>query len=347
MAMAGYSPQGPPTEFGKRLTQSREEREAKEKIDEEQNTAYLNSSNYPRTSRSGLGGRSGVSFSSGNASTYRYSTLAEGRVKPPHMPEEKEELREKKENVTAKKAARSKEIEDRLNDPGWGLTPLKEKELTAQEFQALTPRQRSAVLFNTGLMRATEADEKEKNAGHDEVLGFLASAGVDTAKSPVQDYADLSRLIEDSILKRLGDKKIDQVSTAGSPNRLRRAIADSRTMATSVGDSLRMTGLGPNEKKARLGFGQTPNDIVLRMAYDIMVDSASRQTPEEMAQGLHDTNVANGTNVTTQQLWDFAKLQLDAADFGSIGQKDLTVPVSQDSGIVPMSTKDIRARYGL
>jgi hypothetical protein len=244
-------------------------------------------------------------------------------------------------------------LQARANDPSYGLT-ANTHELSDAEFAKLTPRQRAAVLFNTGLLRAKSKDENNDGS---EVKDYLSAVGLEDRASDdttLRRYTDLSGAIDDALLKGLkaSDEKLQPgvVNLRNDPNRAgapsAQARLDANTVATAIAEKLRSEGRLPGLGVKNAGFGQSKHDSVLQTAYGIMVDSSVNQTSEDIAQGLAQLNQVNGTNVTPQQLWNFTKVQLDAADYGKIADAEISVPVP-DASITPLSIKDIRARYGL
>ncbi len=244
------------------------------------------------------------------------------------------------------------------------------RELTDEEYLALTPRQRAAVQFNTGLVGASRADEQAGGTANTE--SFLSS--IDLApEGDLDAYLSLDRAIGTSILARLDDPAARQQSAEarrwarGTPGaapqseEFASARSNADRAATAMMDALGRgyTGLGQTQGSTsvadalaggavsgRAGFGTAPRDVVIQQAFDAMIASDANFTPEQVANGIANLNDMNGTDVDPQEVWDFAKLRLDAADMAQLAGENFVLPVT-DATIVPLSAADIRARYGI
>lgn len=265
---------------------------------------------------------------------------------PPKTPAEK----------LAERRAEAVEAE-RNQERAW--TQVAARELTDDEYLALTPRQRAAVQFNTGLVAASAAD---KAAGGDaNTRSYLTGLELLEDDTDVDAFLKLDRAIGDSILNKLDDTATRQSSAeslrwaqgipGAAPNAKRYSEAmDSAVMSADAMALKLSNGVGsllPGAQTQGAGFGESARDSVLRRAYEIMVDSAVEHSPQTIADGLATLNANNGTDVAPQELWDFLGRQLDAADFAALSSRTApTVPV-EDATITPLSVADIRARYGI
>lgn len=235
---------------------------------------------------------------------------------------------------------------------------VRAKELTDDEYLALSPRQRAAVQFNTGLLAASASD---KSTGGDAATrNYLSGLDLLEDGTDVDAYLKLDRAVGMSIISKLDDKGTRQSSAEslrwaqGIPGAAPRAASFSAAMdsaglaadAMALRMSNGMTGLGPGAAQAP-GFGDSTREGVLRQAYDFMVDSQYDMTSQDIADGLLQLNAANTTDVTTQELWDFTKRQLDAVDFGAVRGRGTGTVAHSNPEITPLSVADIRARYGL
>lgn len=229
------------------------------------------------------------------------------------------------------------------------------RELSDDEYLALTPRQRAAVQYNTALVSAANADRAE-GTGTTQTAAFLSE--LDLPTQDLDAFLRLDRAIGDSVLRSLEDptaraqsaesRRLARGNVAAAPQSERLARAQDAGANAADAMALRLangwTGLRGGQQAP--GMTDSTRDQVLRMAWDFMVDASVEQSPEDIAEGLSQLNANMGTDIAPQELWDFARLQLDAADFGALRNADVTVPVT-DATIVPLSVADIRARYGI
>lgn len=234
-----------------------------------------------------------------------------------------------------------------FNRPYNPPTRVNFREMSDEDFLALNPAQRAAVRYNTALEDADNADRAAGpgvSTAKQELLSSIGMADVD-----VDAFLRLDRAISDSVLRQLGNvaPAPDMAQPTVANERLKDAQAISNAAAATLGTRGANGYLGLTGEQQAPGFSNSADDGVLRQAYDFMVDSQyDPMSGDEIAQGLADLNAANGTSVTPQQLWDFAKIQLDAADFGALSNAEVRVPTS-DPNITPLSVAEIRARYGI
>jgi len=232
------------------------------------------------------------------------------------------------------------------------------RELSTDEYLALSPRQKAAVQFNTGLTTASATDRK--TGGDAATRAFLSELSLLDDSTDVDAFLKLDRAIGEAVLSKLEDKTTRQQSAeslrlsqgipSGAPNA--RRFSDSMNAAGTAADAMALKlangvdTLRPGTAQAA-GFSGNLRDTVLTTAYEMMVDSAYNETPDQIAEGLAMLNATNGTDISPQELWDFTKRQVDAVDFGAVrGKAGATVPVTNTT-ITPLSVQDIRARYGL
>ena len=244
------------------------------------------------------------------------------------------------------------------------------RELSDEEYLSLTPRQRAAVQYNTGLVNASRQDQAA--GGTQNTESFLSS--IDLApEGDLDAYLSLDRAIGTSIIERLDDPAARQQSAEalrwarGVPGAAPQseAYSDARSNADRAATAMMnalgrgYTGLGQAQGSGtvadalaggavsgRAGFGTTPRDTVIQQAFDAMIAADAQYTPEQVANGIANLNDINGTDVQPQEVWDFAKLRLDAQDMASLAGENFVLPVT-DATIVPLSAADIRSRYGI
>lgn len=229
------------------------------------------------------------------------------------------------------------------------------RELTDDEYLALTPRQRAAVQYNTGLVAAANADRAD-GTGTEQTAAFLSE--LDLPTEDLDAFLRLDRAIGDNVLRQLEDpttraqsaesRRLARGNAAAAPESTLFGAAQDQAAQAADAMALRLANgyTGLRGQTQAPGMTDSTRDQVLRMAWDFMVDSSVEQSPEDIALGLSQLNANMGTDIAPQELWDFARLQLDAADFGALRNADVTVPVT-DATIVPLSVADIRARYGI
>jgi hypothetical protein len=213
------------------------------------------------------------------------------------------------------------------------------RELTDEEYLALTPRQKAAVQYNTGLVSAAQQDREEGATGSTAVAaGFLSDLG--QTPGELDAFLRLDRAIGDHILQRM------EWAPENQDDRVDAAQQTVVAAAPAIQSRLSQGYTGLRGDTMRPGTTDSPRDQVLQMAWNFMVDSGVEQTPEDISIGLGQLNANMGTDIAPEELWDFARMQLEAVDVGRLANTDVTVPVT-DATIVPLSVADIRARYGL
>lgn len=236
-----------------------------------------------------------------------------------------------------------------------------DRELTPEEYAALTPQQKAAVQFNTGLLAAREADQK--TGGNKATRDYLAALGINRpSEDELNEYLRLDRLITDDTLAGLADQRTrtDSASSlryargdraSAGPTALADAAArsDASRAARALTQQITSTGqtrLG--ETTARPGFGSSPRDQVIQLAFLNMVDSRLNLKPQDIADGLASLNAEQGTDVTLQEVWDYVGAHLEAAQLDRQGRG--LAPEADPFTGEPFTTLDvaeIRRRYGL
>src|SRR5690606_34282364 len=186
------------------------------------------------------------------------------------------------------------------------------RELTDDEYLALTPRQRAAVQYNTGLVQAAEAD-RAGDRSTTNVQSYLSE--LDLPAQDLDAFLRLDRAIGDNVLRALEDptarsqsaesRRLARGNAAASP--LSRLTAAGQDAAANAATALQtrlangFTGLRGDAQAP--GMTDSMRDQVLRMAWDFMVDSSVEQSPQDIAEGLSQLNANMGTDIAPQELW--------------------------------------------
>lgn len=242
--------------------------------------------------------------------------------------------------------------------------PGEVRELSDEEFYALTPRQRAAVLYNTELVDASTADRSF--GGTERTKSFLSELDLLDDKTDLDAFLGLDRAIGDSILAKLDDREarttaVDAARWARGDSRFAPESTNfindysaANVAAGRMADLLVTRGsssLRPDEDEAPgIGLTEAPRDQVLRSIWSTSISKEAGKfadTPEKIAQGIAEANATNGTDITPEELWDFAVKQISAVEFARVrGKKDVETP----TWIPELETVDlseIRKRYGL
>ena len=231
------------------------------------------------------------------------------------------------------------------------------REMTQQDFEKLTPRQRAAVMYNSQLVRTVEKDQAKGESKRTEK--FLSDLGI-AVGNDIDEFLQLDRAIDNSIISILDSKDAKQDSAssmryARREDDAKRAFGFDRATGFSsrAGEALANNMLARGELSLRgekgptsAGYSDDLRDQALRRGYSLMVDAKTEQTLDDVKQGLATLNEMNGLDITIDELLDFTRLQLDTVSFGRLGGADVRVPV-WDESVTPLSVKEIRKRYGL
>lgn len=248
------------------------------------------------------------------------------------------------------------------------------KELTQQDFEKLSPRQRAAVMYNTQLVRTVEKDQAKGESKRTEK--FLSDLGIEVGND-IDEFLQLDRAIDLGILTKLDSKDAQQESAASlryarreqdapQAKALDRATAYSGAAASGLADRMLARGelsLRGDKGPTSAGYSDDLRDQALRRGYSLMVDANTEQTLDDVKQGLAAMNEAHGLDITIDELLDFTRLQLDTVELAQTSDRRVSftnpttgkskpvtggirVPVWEE-GITPMSVKEIRKRYGL
>ena len=231
------------------------------------------------------------------------------------------------------------------------------KELTQQDFEKLTPRQRAAVMYNSQLVRTVEKDQAKGESKRTEK--FLTDLGIEVGND-IDEFLQLDRAIDNNVISILDSKDAKQDSAssmryARREDDAKRAFGFDRATGFSnrAGEALANNMLARGELSLRgekgptsAGYSDDLRDQALRRGYSLMVDAKTEQTLDDVKQGLATLNEMNGLDITIDELLDFTRLQLDTVSFGRLGGADVRVPV-WDETVTPLSVKEIRKRYGL
>ena len=235
--------------------------------------------------------------------------------------------------------------------------------LTPEQYAALSPRQQAAVQFNTGLIAAGRADAE--TGGVDATRDYLARFNITRDEKELSSFLRLDDLVSDSILRKLDDltARHDSASSlrwargdekaAGDSARFLRARGSSDAAAEALAQLLTTTGnrsFGATD--TRPGFGQGARDEVIREVYGYMIDSRFNYTPQDIAGELQSMNQQAGTDVSTDELWEYLRANVDAVDYHRAGNNEATLPHPTESPydkapLTPLDVAEIRRRYGL
>lgn len=248
-------------------------------------------------------------------------------------------------------------LEDR--DKRLGLV----QEMSSEDYAKLSPRQQAAVQFNTGLVAAGRADQEAgtTDASREYLAGFGITPKDDTE---LTSFLRLDQLIGESILQKLDDVTTRQQSadsarwargdSTAAPEAARfnaaRNTSDKATEA--LGQLLSTTGNRRfGETAPRTGFGTALRDEVVKQAYAYMIDSRYTYTPQQIASSLRDLNQQAGTDVSTDELWEYLRANVDAVGFHEAGNNTATLPhpttLPNGEPLTPLDVAEIRRRYGI
>ena len=233
--------------------------------------------------------------------------------------------------------------------------------LTPEEYAALSPRQQAAVQFNTGLIDAGRADAE--TGGVDATRDYLARFNITRDEKELSSFLRLDDLVSDSILRKLDDltARHDSASSlrwargdenaAGDSARFLRARGSSDAAAEAISLNLSSTGNPTMSGGTPLaGFGATERDNVIKFAFTNMADSRGTATWADIVSGLEQLNVNFGTDVSPDEVWQYASAAVNSVDFARAGSREadvynMTTPA--DKEYTPLDTAEIRRRYGL
>ena len=235
--------------------------------------------------------------------------------------------------------------------------------LTPEQYAALSPRQQAAVQFNTGLIDAGRADAE--TGGVDATRDYLARFNITRDEKELTSFLRLDDLVGDSILRKLDDLTARQDSAsslrwargdekaAGDSARFLRARGSSDAAAEAISINLSSTGnplLSGGTPLA--GFGNTDRDNVVKFAFTNMVDSRWNMTWDDVVSGLNQLNTNFGTDVSPDELWQYAGAAVGSVDFARAGNREanvynMTTPDPEDKDFTPIDAAEIRRRYGL
>ena len=233
--------------------------------------------------------------------------------------------------------------------------------LTPEEYAALSPRQQAAVQFNTGLIEAGRADAE--TGGVDATRDYLARFNITRDEKELSSFLRLDDLVSDSILRKLDDltARHDSASSlrwargdekaAGDSARFLRARGSSDAAAEAISLNLSSTGNPTMSGGTPLaGFGATQRDNVIKFAFTNMADSRGTATWADIVSGVEQLNVNFGTDVSPDEVWQYASAAVNSVDFARAGGREadvynMTTPA--DKEYTPLDTAEIRRRYGL
>lgn len=248
------------------------------------------------------------------------------------------------------------------------------REMTQQDFEKLTPRQRAAVMYNSQLVRTVEKDQAKGESKRTEK--FLSDLGIEVGND-IDEFLQLDRAIDSNIISLLDSKdarqdSADSMRYARREEDAKRAFGFDRATGFSgrAGEALANNMLARGELSLRgdkgptsAGYSNDLRDQALRRGYTLMVDADTEQTLDDVKQGLATMNEMNGLDITLDELLDFTRLQLDTVELAQTSDRRVSftnpttgkskpvtggirVPV-WDESVTPLSVKEIRKRYGL
>ena len=233
--------------------------------------------------------------------------------------------------------------------------------LTPEEYAALSPRQQAAVLFNTGLIDAGRADAE--TGGVDATRDYLARFNITRDEKELSSFLRLDDLVGESILRKLDDltARHDSASSlrwargdekaAGDSAQFLRARGSSDAAAEAISLNLSSTGNPTLSGGTPLaGFGATQRDNVIKFAFTNMADSRGTATWADIVSGLEQLNVNFGTDVSPDEVWQYASAAVNSVDFARAGSREadvynMTTPA--DTEYTPLDTVELRRRYGI
>lgn len=237
------------------------------------------------------------------------------------------------------------------------------REMSEEDYAALSPRQQAAVQFNTGLVGAVQADRGVGVDHSGQTRAFLADLGNVADDTEIREFLSLDRAIGTSILEKLDDIQTNRTSTealraargTGAPEaqRFANARSDADRAAELLARSLVTAGrpvLGREDQVP--GFGTSPRDLIIQRAYLYMIRDDMELSPQEIAQGLAEMNAAEGTDVSPQDVWEYARANIEGATMYGAGNNPTRVPAPEVDPITgetisPLDIAEIRRRYGL
>lgn len=320
--------------------------------------------NAARVAQEKLAAVRGTKPSSGLPSTDKPSRPGEPAPAPGPVPKKPDVVEREQADYRAREGAVREEIRAsgtrQIASPARMNTGATTKELSEQEWLALTPRQRAAVQFNTELVSASRKDLSE--GGSSNTVGLLEGLGVEYSPEELNSFLQLDAAITASVLDRLGDSTLVETAptvqryTSGNPAARPKQVQkdlDVLDLSGRLADamSLRLanaTGQLGQDTKAPppvLGMGNTADDEAVRTAYNYMIDSSVEFTTDDIVEGINMMNEARGTSITPEDVWAFLGRQLDAVDYGRVRNSSVPMP-SPDPKITPLSAAEIRRRYG-
>lgn len=277
----------------------------------------------------------------------------------------------------------------RVNDAGEAIPTWRDRqnatsEMTQEEYDALSPLQQAAVQFNGGLLNAAGQGgepDREAIAEYLQQLGFTtekrdesqpnndAALGIFRISEDEYDaFLQLDRLISDEILAQMGDtnQRQQDASTmrwargdeaaAGAARTRMDARSSADLAAEALAAQLRNTGteslIAPDNIPSGYSSDGSARDWVVLNSYLNMVDDRWTLTTDDVAAGIAQANAANGTDVSLDEVLNFAQSQLRATDFNRVGNSRNTLlgDGMLDANGEPVTVLDpatIRERYGL
>lgn len=237
-------------------------------------------------------------------------------------------------------------------------------EMTVEDWEKLSSRQKAALEFNAALLDAATRDQLTKTTKSTQaLLDKLGIKPIDTDE--LDSFLKLQRAVDDELLARMGNrdevhKMADSLrwargdrASALEANRLNDALNFSTRAEQAIAKSLAAGGSGslvPDSAEAPPGYGTTIKDQVIQDAYLRMIDANSTLTPEQVVAGLAQLNEQTGVDATPQELWDFISRQLQVAEASPDPRQRTKPPLPSTVNQAEFSTLDIseiRKRYGL
>ncbi len=238
--------------------------------------------------------------------------------------------------------------------------------LTQQEYEALSPRQQAAIQFNTGLVAAARSDHETRTGSTENTEAFLESVGITPDdERDLNRYLNLEYLISPETIALMDDPangiQTPTSSMGHTPGEItpsQQLVSDAREHSVIIGNiisnSLATSGVGTlvGDQTPLPGFGNTVEDAMIQDIYLQIIDSSKNWTTEDIVAGIAADNAAMGTNVTPEQVWDFTRANIESAELGSLGSREVPLRgsgMNLATGIelTPIDIAELRARHGL
>ena len=254
--------------------------------------------------------------------------------------------------ATTAQAVKDAELQERTTQAQQiSQTPAPElvgRELTAEEYAALTPRQRAAVEYNTEVLAA-------QNAGGDALNQVLTGFG--------QDPAVGTRLaISDEMLAKLEDPAVrqnmvaslryaGQYAAAAAPQSYTMQQLESSIAAGAKKlAEFNLSGGTTADGAQPLGFGTSNADGLVQSILNGLADADDTNTLADAEQFISEVNAQEGLNVSIDDVLNYARLRIDAAEYAGVSNdRELRAnyTIAPDTSIRQKPAAQLRQELGL